>query len=103
MMGHGLRRALRAMDKESQWTPGDVLLESGSCGVEALPALCAACHTESFSWELGGLRLGKGTMIECAQHARVHRQMPHAYCPKIGCGVSRGLRGKEMVRCITRP
>lgn len=103
MMGHSLRRALRAMDKESQWTPGDVLLESGSCGVEALPALCAACHTESFSWEVGGLRLGKGTMIECAQHARVHRQMPHAYCPKIGCGVSRGLRGKEMVRCITRP
>ena len=103
MMGHSLRRALRAMDKESQWTPGDVLLESGSCGAAALPALCAACHTESFSWVVGGLRLGKGTMIECAQHARVHRQMPHAYCPKIGCGVSRGLRGKEMVRCITRP
>ena len=74
MMGHSLRRALRAMDKESQWTPGDVLLESGSCGVEALPALCAACHTESFSWEVGGLRLGKGTMIECAQHAGVHQR-----------------------------
>ena len=103
MMGHSLRRALRAMDKESQWTPRDVLLASGSCGVEALPALCAACRTESFSWEVLGLRLGKGTMIECAQHARVHRQMPHAYCPKIGCGVSRGLRGKEMGRCITRP
>ena len=103
MMGHSLRRALRAMDTESQWTLRDVLLGFGSYGVEALPALCAACHTESFSWEVGGLRLGKGTMIECAQHARVHRQMPHAYCPKIGCGVSRGLRGKEMVRCITRP
>ena len=82
MMGHSLRRALRAMDKESQWTPRDVLLASGSCGVEALPALCAACHTESFSWEVGGLRLGKGTMIECARHARVHRQMPRAIVRK---------------------
>ena len=82
MMGHSLRRALRAMDKESQWTPGDVLLESGSCGVEALPALCAACRTESFSWEVLGLRLGKGTMIECARHARVHRQMPRAIVRK---------------------
>ena len=32
MMGHSLRRALRAMDKESQWTPRDVLLASGSWG-----------------------------------------------------------------------